>query len=45
MELLVAAKKVAARRVANLMAEGNELHSIIVASLRTSRTRRNRQFP
>jgi len=43
MELLVAAKKVAAKRVANLMAEGNELLSIVVASLRTSRTRRNPQ--
>jgi len=43
MELLVAAKKVAAARVANLMTEGNELLSIIVASVRTSRTRRNPQ--
>ena len=43
MELLVAAKKVPATRVANLMAEGNELLAIVVASLRTSRTRRNPQ--
>jgi four helix bundle protein len=43
MELLVAAKKVPATRVANWMAEGNELLAIVVASLRTSRTRRNPQ--
>ena len=43
MELLVGAKKVAVKRVANLMAEGNELLSIVVASIRTSRTRRNPQ--
>ena len=43
MEILVGAKKVAASRVADLMDEGNELLSIVVASLRTSRGRRNSQ--
>src|SRR5258705_6895380 len=43
MEILVGAKKVVAKRVADFMAEGNELLSIVVASLRTSRTTRNPQ--
>ena len=43
MEIRVGARKVAAARVANLMSEGDELLSIIVASLRTSRKRRNPQ--
>jgi len=45
MELLVGTKKVAAARIANLMAEGNELLCIVVASLRTSRSRPNPRSP
>ena len=43
MELLVESQKIAAKRVAVLMAEGEEILSMVVASLRTARSRPNPQ--